>query len=81
MPHYSLLIGGAPFSHTMAVHVVAQLPEIASRVPKDSGENPPLFQAEVEPGNEILHMSYRTKEQTFQDAARKILELEKALNP
>jgi nucleoside-diphosphate-sugar epimerase len=74
------LIGGAQrFTHTMAVHVIAQIPEIAERVPKDSGEEPVLLKAETEETDRILGMEYRSKEKTFLDTAKKILELEKQL--
>jgi nucleoside-diphosphate-sugar epimerase len=72
------LIGGAQrFTHTMAVHLAAQIPEIADRVPKDSGEDPLVFQADTAETDKILEMKYRSKEETFLDMAKKILELEK----
>lgn len=74
------LIGGAQrFTHTMAVHIVAQIPEIAGRVPKDSGEEPVVLKAETEETDRILRMEYRSKEETFLDTAKRILELEKQL--
>lgn len=74
------LIGGAQrFTHTMAVHIVAQIPEIAARVPKDSGEEPVVLKAETEETDQILGMKYRSKEETFLDTAKRILELEKQL--
>jgi hypothetical protein len=76
------LIGGAQrFTHTMVVHIVKQLPEIAYRSPKDSGEDPALFQADTEETDRILEMKYRSKEETFLDTAKRILELEKQLKP
>lgn len=74
-----LVGGGQRFTHTMAVHIVAQLPEIAGRVPKDSGEDPLLFQADTAETDRILEMKYRSKEDTFLDTAKKILQLEKQL--
>lgn len=74
------LIGGAQrFTHTIAVHIVAQIPEIAETVPKDSGEEPVVLKAETEETDRILSMKYRSKEETFLDTAKKILELEKQL--
>jgi hypothetical protein len=55
------------------------MPELVNRLPKDSGENPLVFKADVGPADETLGMKYRTKEQTFVDAAKKILELEAKL--
>jgi hypothetical protein len=77
----------------MAVHVIAQIAEIAERVPKDSGEEPVVLKAETEETDRILGMEYRSKEETdrilgmeyrskeetFLDTAKKILELEKQL--
>jgi hypothetical protein len=74
------LIGGAQrFTHTTAVHTIKQLPEIAGRCPKDSGEDPLVFQADTAETDRILGMKYRSKEETFLDTARRILELEKQL--
>jgi len=74
------LIGGAQrFTHTMAVHIVKKLPEIADRSPKDSGEDPLLFEADTAETDRILGMKYRTKEDTFVDTAKRILELEREL--
>ena len=74
------LIGGAQrFTHTMAVHIVRQLPEIAGRCPEDSGEEPVMFKADTAETDRILKMKYRSKEETFLDTAKKILELEKSL--
>jgi nucleoside-diphosphate-sugar epimerase len=74
------LIGGAQrFTHTMAVHIVAQIPEITGRVPKDSGEEPVVLRAETEETDRILGMKYRSAEETFFDTAKRILELEKQL--
>jgi hypothetical protein len=75
------LIGGAQrFTHTMAVHIAEQISEIAKRVPKDSGEEPLVFQADTAETDRILGMKYRTKKETFLDMARRILELEKQFN-
>lgn len=63
----------------MAVHIAAQIPEIAKRVPKDSGEDPVVFQADTEETERILEMKYRSKEETFLDMAKRILELERQL--
>ena len=74
------LIGGAQrFTHTMAVHIAAQLPEITDRAPKDSGEDPLVFQADTAETDRILGMKYRSKEETFLDMAKRILELEQQL--
>jgi hypothetical protein len=63
----------------MAVHIVRQLPQVTARCPKDSGEDPVIFQADTEKTDKVLEMKYRTKEETFLDTARRILELEKEL--
>jgi hypothetical protein len=74
------LIGGAQrFTNTMAVHTISQIPEIASRCPKDSGEDPLVFHAETAETDRILDMKYRSKEETFLDTAKRFLELEKQL--
>jgi hypothetical protein len=72
------MIGGAQrYTHTLAVHIVKQIPEIAERCPKDSGEDPVVLKADTAETDRILKMTYRTPEQTFLDTANKILELEK----
>lgn len=63
----------------MAVHIVKKLPEIADRCPQDSGEEPVLFQADTAETDRILSMKYRSKEETFVDTAKRILELESQL--
>jgi hypothetical protein len=74
------LIGGAQrFTHTKAVHIVAKIPEIAPRVPKESGEDPLVFQADTAETDRILSMKYRSADETFVDAAKEILALEKRL--
>ena len=75
------LIGGAQrFTHTMAVHLAAQIPEIAKRVPKDSGEDPLVFQADTAETDKILRMNYRSNEETFLDMAKRDLGIRKAID-
>ena len=54
-----------------------QIPEIALRCPKDSGEDPVVFQADTAETDRILGMKYRSSEETFLETARRLLELEK----
>ena len=70
---------GFPISYQRIVDTLKGLPEVADHLPKDSGETPTPARIEVEPIQEALSLSYRTIEQTFFDAARKILQLEKEL--
>lgn len=73
-----LFVGrGQRFTHTMVIHVVKQIPEIAKRCPKDSGEDPVYLKLDYEESEQILQMKYRSPEETFLDTARRLLELEK----
>lgn len=74
------LIGGKPFSTQMAVDTLKGLPELKGRLPKDGDEaNRTVLFGDVEEWNKKLGMKLRTAEETFGDAARKLLELEKTL--
>ncbi len=74
-----LLINGKTTSYTDLVHALAKVPELAGRIPADSGEDarlpPARFQAEAD--NAVLGLKFRTIEETMTDTARRILELEK----
>ncbi|EHK96260.1 putative uncharacterized oxidoreductase [Glarea lozoyensis 74030] len=75
-----LAVGGAQYSSQLAVDSLKKVPEVASRLPKDGSEVPKKFViTDVEKWNEALGLKLRTAEETFGDAARKILELEKIL--
>jgi hypothetical protein len=71
------LIGGLPYSSQLAVDCLKRVPELAGRLPKDNDEVPPRVQmGDVEGWNEKLGLRLRTPEETFGDAARRLLELE-----
>lgn len=57
------------------VQTLETLPELKGKLPKLNHESVPPLRLETEPGDKILHVKYRTKEQTFIDTAKKILEL------
>jgi len=78
------LIGGLSLSYTLIVETLRKLsdssiPELKGRLPKPSGEDEKVTPAhlEAEVGNKVLDMKLRSAEETFGDAARRILELEK----
>jgi nucleoside-diphosphate-sugar epimerase len=74
-----LLIGGHSFSHRATADILRKIPELAGRVPKDSDEVTLTPQIDPAETNQILAMKYHTAEETFTDAAKKILELEAVL--
>jgi hypothetical protein len=56
------------------------VPELEGRLPKDGDEVEKTVKfSDVEEWNEKLGLKVRTPEETFGDAARRILELEKEL--
>ncbi|KAK3377483.1 hypothetical protein B0H63DRAFT_477279 [Podospora didyma] len=75
-----LLINGKPMSYTALVHALAKVPELAGRLPAESGEDAKITPAriEAEADNELLGLKFRSVEETMADTAKKILELEKA---
>lgn len=71
-------VGGAAFSTQSAVNALKTLPELEGRLPKDNDEVTPVVKfGDVKEWNEKLGLKVRTAEETFGDAARKLLELEK----
>ena len=75
-----LVVGGLSYSSQLAVDTLKKIPEVASRLPKDGDEVPRIVKfADVQKWNEALGLKLRTAEETFGDAARRILELEKSL--
>jgi len=72
------LIGGHPYSSQLAVDCLKNIPELAGRLPKDNDEVPPHVQmGDVESWNAKLGIKLRTPQETFGDAARRMLELER----
>lgn len=79
------LIGGAPLTYTLIVKTLAklvesgELKELEGRLPKESGEDANVVfpRIEAKEGNEVFGITFRTAEETFGDAAKSILELEK----
>lgn len=78
MANKRFLVGGRKYSSQIAVDVLKGVPELKGRLPKDSDEIVGDVKFEdVLDWNEKLGLVVRTPEETFGDAARKILELEK----
>jgi nucleoside-diphosphate-sugar epimerase len=73
-----LTIGGQSMTYTALVHSLAKVPELAGRVPADSGEDQKVTPAIVDAheGNELLKMTLRSLDETMADTAKRILELE-----
>ena len=72
------LVGGKQYFSQLAVDALKTVPELKGRLPKDSDEVPrKVVFSDVEEWNEKLGLKLRTPEETFGDAARRILELEK----
>ncbi|KAH6664416.1 hypothetical protein B0J14DRAFT_493555 [Halenospora varia] len=73
-------VGGAKYSSQIAVNALKKVPELEGRLPKDGDEVEKVVKfGDVVEWNEKLGLKLRTPEETFGDAARKILELEKVL--
>ena len=70
---------GQPISFPDIANVLRGMPELEGRVARDSGEDVTYPRMKTEPFHEALSFSYRTKEETFFDTAKKILELEKGV--
>jgi nucleoside-diphosphate-sugar epimerase len=76
------LIGGNEYSSQIAVDALKTVPELEGRLPKDGDEDlsqRKVRMEDVKEWNEKLALTPRTPVQTFGDAARRILELEKTL--
>jgi nucleoside-diphosphate-sugar epimerase len=74
------LVGGRKYGSQIAVDALKTVPELKERLPKDGDEVTPTAAFEdVQEWNEKLGLVVRTPEETFGDAARRILELEKIL--
>ena len=64
----------------MAVNALKTVPESKGRLPKDNDEATPVPKfSDVEEWNEKLGLKLRTPEETFGDAAREMLRLEKVM--
>ena len=82
-----IVVHGHPYSHGFSATVLRELgdsgkiPELKGRVAKDNeNDNPPhpKYREDDEGVKKFVDdRKYRTKEETFGDAAKKILELEK----
>jgi hypothetical protein len=74
------LVGGKKFSSQLAINVLKGIPELKGRLPRDSGEvEREVGFWDVEEWNGKLDLVPRSAEETFGDAARRLLELEKKL--
>ncbi len=75
-----LLIDGKPMTYTMLVHALAKVPELAGRLPADSGEDSEATPAKIDAAadNKLLGLTFRTVEETMADTARRLLQLEQA---
>jgi len=75
-----MTVGGNKYSSQIAVNALKLLPELERRLPKDGDEVEKTVKfSDVEEWNEKLGLKVRTPEETFGDAAKKILALEKEL--
>ena len=74
-----LLIDAKPMTYTMLVRALAKVPELAGRLPAESGEDANVTFADfkADEDNKVLGLTFRTVEQTMADTAHRILELEK----
>jgi nucleoside-diphosphate-sugar epimerase len=75
-----MLVGGLKYSSQIAVDVLKMIPKLEGRLPKDNDEDTPTVKfGDVLEWNEKLGLKLRTPEETFRDAARRFLALEKGL--
>jgi hypothetical protein len=75
-----LVVGGLPYSSQIAVDALKKVPELEGRLPRDGDEVVKEVRfGDVEMWNEKLGLKLRSAEETFGDAARRILELERML--
>ena len=73
-------MGGKPYSSQFAVDVLKKVPEWKGRLPKDNDEVTHVANfSDVEEWNEKLNLKLRSSEETFTDAAKEILRLEKIM--
>jgi nucleoside-diphosphate-sugar epimerase len=74
-----LPISGRSVTYTALVHALSKVPELAGRLPGESGEDANVVPAAIdaEEANKALDMTFRTLEETMADTAKKILEIEK----
>lgn len=72
------MVGGNKYSSQIAVDALKTVPELEGRLPKDNSEaEKSLNSDDVLAWNEKLGLKPRTPVQTFGDAAKRLLELEK----
>ncbi|KAH8821926.1 hypothetical protein F5884DRAFT_817204 [Xylogone sp. PMI_703] len=75
-----LLVGGNHYSSQLAIDALKSVPELKGRLPQDKSEpSPTLKLGDVLEWNKKLDLRLRTPEETFGDAARKLLALEKQM--
>ena len=71
------MVGGKQYYSQLAADALKTVPELKGRLPKDSDEVPrKVVFSDVAEWNEKLGLELRSAEETFGDAARRILELE-----
>lgn len=71
------LVGGQRYTSQIAIDVLKGIPELEKRLPRDNKiEVPEIVMNDVLEWNMKLGLKLRSPEETFGDAARKILELE-----
>jgi hypothetical protein len=75
------IVGGKPYSSELAVNALKTVPELKGRLPKENDEVTPVpnFSDVKDWWNVKLGLELRTPEETFGDAAKEILRLEKVL--
>ena len=74
------IVGGKSYSSQLAVNALKTVPELEGRLPKDNDEVTPVPKfSDVKDWNKKLGLELRTPEETFGDAAKEILRLEKTL--
>lgn len=75
-----LNVGGQSMTYTALVRSLAKVPELAGRLPKESGEDANVTPARIvaDEANAALGLKLRTLDETMADTARRILALEKA---
>lgn len=72
-----LILGGAPYSSQIAFNALKTVSDLKGKLPKDNVEVPPVPNfGDVKEWNEKLALVPRSAEETFGDAAKRILELE-----
>jgi hypothetical protein len=72
------LIGGFPYSATIAIESLRSLPEVAGRLPTKPAEvEAPVLKLDVSEAEKVFGIKYRTVDETFHDTVKRLLELEK----